>query len=65
MRHTVDPTIKTRLLLRPVKSPLGTIRLGGVNQGGFGIGRPPNPRRTLTCYGFTYIMNGKGEYAAR
>jgi AraC-like DNA-binding protein len=63
MAHTVDHTIKTRLLLRPVKSPLGTIRLGGINQGGFGIGRPPNPRRTLSCYGFTYIMNGNGEYS--
>jgi len=63
MPHTVDHTIKTRLLLRPVKSPLGTIRLGGINQGGFGVGRPPNPRRKLTCYGFTYIMNGTGEYS--
>jgi AraC-like DNA-binding protein len=63
MRHSVDPTIKTRLLLRPVKSPIGTIRLGGINQGGFGIGRPPDPRRTLSCYGFTYIMNGSGEYS--
>jgi AraC-like DNA-binding protein len=63
MRHTLDPTIKTRLLLRPVKSPLGTIRLGGINQGGFGIGRPPNPRRKLPYYGFTYIMNGSGEYS--
>ena len=63
MAHSIDPTIKTRLLLRPVKSALGTIRLGGINQGGFGIGRPPDPRRTLTCYGFTYIMNGVGQYA--
>jgi AraC-like DNA-binding protein len=63
MPHPIDPTIKTRLLLRPVKSPLGTIRLAGINQGGFGVGRPPDPRRTLTCYGFTYIMNGTGHYA--
>jgi AraC family transcriptional regulator, arabinose operon regulatory protein len=63
MRAVVDPTIKTRLLLRPVKSPIGTIRLGGINQGGFGIGRPPDLRRTLTCYGFTYIMGGSGEYS--
>ena len=63
MAHTVDPTIKTRLLLRPVKSPLGTIRLAGINQGGFGVGRPPDPRRLLNCYGFTYIMNGTGQYA--
>lgn len=63
MPHIVDPTIKTRLLLRPVKSPLGTIRLAGVNQGGFGVGRPPGPRRLLRCYGFTYIMNGSGHYA--
>ncbi len=63
MPHRSDPTIKTRLLLRPVKSPIGTIRLGGINQGGFGIGRPPDPRRKLNCYGFTYIMNGGGVYA--
>ena len=63
MRTTFDHTIKTRLLLRPVKSALGTIRLGGVNQGGFGVGRPPGPRRTLDCYGMVYIMNGAGVYA--
>lgn len=63
MHHAVDHTIKTRLLLRPVKSALGTIRLGGVNQGGFGVGRPPGPRRTLTCYGFVYILNGSGIYS--
>lgn len=63
MRHFIDPTIKTRLLLRPVRSALGTIRLGGVNQGGFGVGRPPGPRRTLNCYGFVHIMNGHGTYA--
>ena len=59
----VDHTIKTRLLLRPVKSGLGTIRLGGVNQGGFGVGRPPGPRRTLRCYGVVYILNGTGVYS--
>jgi AraC-like DNA-binding protein len=63
MPSNVDHTVKTRLLLRPVKSALGTIRLGGVNQGGFGVGRPPGPRRTLKCYGFVYIMNGAGVYA--
>jgi AraC-like DNA-binding protein len=63
MTHPVDHTIKTRLLLRPVKSALGTLRLGGVNQGGFGVGRPPEPRRTLDCYGMVYIMNGSGTYA--
>jgi AraC-like DNA-binding protein len=63
MRPSIDPTIKTRLLLRPVASPLGTIRLGGINQGGFGVGRPPDSRRTLGCYGFMYIMNGTGEYS--
>ncbi|HWL16581.1 MAG TPA: AraC family transcriptional regulator [Opitutus sp.] len=63
MSHRPDPTIKTRLLLRPVKSSIGTIRLGGINQGGFGIGRPPDRRRKLTCYGFTYIMNGTGVYS--
>src|SRR5687767_15173648 len=62
MPHTIDHTIKTRLLLRPVKSALGTIRLGGVNHGGFGVGRPPGPRRTLRCYGMVYIMNGNGTY---
>jgi AraC-like DNA-binding protein len=50
-------------LLRPVRSPLGTIRLGGVNQGGFGVGCPPEPRRKLSCYGMVYIMNGTGTYA--
>lgn len=63
MAHLLDPTIKTRLLLRPVRSAIGTIRLAGVNQGGFGIGRPPGPRRTLRCYGLAYIMNGSGLYA--
>lgn len=63
MPHLVDHTIKTRLLLRPVKSALGTIRLGGVNQGGFGVGRPPEPRRTVECYGIVYILNGTGVYA--
>lgn len=63
MPHPVDHTIKTRLLLRPVQSALGTIRLAGVNQGGFGVGRPPAPRRTLACYGMVYILNGAGIYA--
>lgn len=63
MAPAVDHTIKTRLLLRPVKSALGTIRLGGVNQGGFGVGRPPGPRRTLGCYGVVFILNGNGAYA--
>lgn len=63
MRQPLDPTIKTRLLLRPVKSPLGTIRLGGINQGGFGVGTPPDPPRTLSCYGFDLIMNGSGVYS--
>lgn len=65
MPHTVDHTIKTRLLLRPVKSALGTIRLGGVNQGGFGVGMPPGSPRTLTCYSFCYVMNGNGLYSDR
>jgi AraC-like DNA-binding protein len=63
MPHAIDHTIKTRLLLRPVKSALGTIRLGGVNQAGFGVGRPPGPRRTLGCFGMVFIMNGSGIYA--
>jgi AraC-like DNA-binding protein len=62
MAHVFDPTIKTRLLLRPVRSAIGTIRLGGVNQGGFGVGRAPGPRRSLGCYGLAYIMNGSGIY---
>jgi len=62
MPHVVDPTIKTRLLLRPAKSSLGTIRLAGLNQGGFGIGRLPDPPRTVGCYGFTYIVSGNGTY---
>ena len=60
--HLIDHTIKTRLLLRPVVSALGTIRLGGVNKGGFGVGRPPAPQRTLSCYGFAYILAGCGHY---
>lgn len=63
MPHTADHTIKTRLLLRPLKSALGTIRLAGVNQGGFGVGRPPGPRRKLKCYGLVYLLNGAGVYA--
>ncbi len=59
----IDHTVKTRLLLRPVKSPLGTIRLAGVNQGGFGVGRPPGPPRTLTCYSLCYVMKGSGLYS--
>ena len=63
MPHLVDHTIKTRLLLRPLKSALGTIRLGGVNQAGFGVGMPPNPARTLTCYSCCYVLNGNGLYS--
>ena len=63
MPASIDHTLKTRLLLRPVKSPLGTIHLGGVNQGGFGVGRPTF--RTLKYYGIVFIMNGAGFYADR
>ncbi len=63
MSHPIDPTIKTRLLLRPVKSPLGTIRLGGINQGGFGVGHPTP--RTVPCYGIVQILNGSGIYSDR
>ncbi len=63
MRTAVDHTIKTRLLLRPVESPLGTIRLAGINQGGFGVGHSPGPPRTLSCYGLVLIMNGVGSYS--
>ena len=62
MPHSVDHTIKTRLLLRPIASSLGTIRLGGVNKGGFGVGMPPSPPRTLACYGFAYVLDGNGQY---
>lgn len=63
MPHISDPTIKTRLLLRPVKSALGTIRLGGINQGGFGVGHPTP--RTVPCYGIVQILNGSGIYSDR
>ena len=62
MANPVDHTIKTRLLLRPIISPIGTIRLGGVNKGGFGVGMLPAPQRTLSCYGFAYILEGHGQY---
>lgn len=59
----LDHTIKTRLLLRPIRSAVGTIRLGGVNKGGFGVGRPAGePPRVLTCYGLNYVLNGEGAY---
>lgn len=57
-----DHTIKTRLLLRPVRSPLGTIRLAGVNQGGIGVGMGNAPLRTRDYYAFTYLLNGQGSY---
>jgi AraC-like DNA-binding protein len=60
-----DHTIKTRLLLRPVRSALGTIRLAGVNQGGFGVGMGGNPLRTLNYYAFNYTLNGQGTYRDR
>jgi AraC-like DNA-binding protein len=63
MSSLIDPTVKTRLLLRPVKSPLGTINLSGINQGGFGVGR--STPRTLKYYGIVYIVNGNGYYADR
>jgi AraC-like DNA-binding protein len=62
MPHAPDHTIKTRLLLRPIKSVVGTIRLGGVNQGGFGVGHRPGAARTLSCYAIAYILNGEGVY---
>jgi AraC-like DNA-binding protein len=63
MPHFSDPTIKTRLLLRPVKSPLGTIRLGGINQGGFGVGYPTP--RVVSSYQIVLILNGAGTYSDR
>lgn len=61
----LDPTIKTRLLLRPIHSPIGTIRLAGVNQGGRGGGMNGTPLRVLPCYGLNYVMNGEGGYRDR
>lgn len=60
MSALADPTIKTRLLLRPLRSPLGTLRLGGVNQGGVGVGQ--SAPRTLSCYSLVFILNGGGVY---
>lgn len=58
----IDYTIKTRLLLRPIVSELGVIRLAGINQGGFGVGMSPGPMRTLKCYAFNYTLSGHGIY---
>ncbi len=57
-----DPTIKTRLLLRPIRSAIGTIRLGGINQGGFGVGQHGQAPRVLGCYALNYVLNGSGVY---
>lgn len=57
-----DPTVKTRLLSRPVRSSLGTIRLAGVNKGGIGVGVRNDTLRTLTHYGFNYVLGGEGIY---
>ncbi|MCH6257494.1 AraC family transcriptional regulator [Puniceicoccaceae bacterium K14] len=58
----IDHTIKTRLLLRPIHSPLGTIRLAGINQGGIGIGMPPGKAHIRSYYTFNLILNGSGFY---
>lgn len=63
--HAIDYTIKTRLLLRPIVSELGVIRLAGINKGGFGAGMPPGPMRTLKCYAFNYTLSGRGTYRDR
>ncbi len=60
----LDHTIKTRLLLRPIRSAIGTIRLGGVNKSGFGVGTCGQPLRVLNCYGLNYVLNGEGHYRA-
>jgi len=57
-----DPTIKTRLLSRPVRSSLGTIRLAGLNKGGIGVGVRNHTLRTLTHYGLNYVLGGEGIY---
>lgn len=63
MPRTIDRTIKTRLLLRPIRSALGTIRIGGVNQGGVGVGMPPTEPRVIPCYSMLYITKGRGLYS--
>jgi len=61
----MDLTIKTRLLLRPVRSPLGAIRLAGMNKGGHGVGMGDQPLRTLKCFAFNLTLSGKGSYRDR
>ena len=62
MPAPVDPTIKTRLLSRPVRSRLGTIRLAGLNKGGIGVGVRNDTRRRLTHYALNYVLGGEGVY---
>lgn len=57
-----DPTIKTRLLTRPVRSRLGTIRLAGLNKGGIGVGVHHRTLRTLDHYALNYVLGGEGIY---
>ncbi|MBL9188274.1 MAG: helix-turn-helix transcriptional regulator [Opitutaceae bacterium] len=63
MPRVIDLTVKTRLLLRPVRSALGTILIGGVNQGGVGVGRPPAAPRAIPCYSMLYVTKGRGVYS--
>lgn len=58
----LDHTIKTRLLLRPIRSDVGTIRLAGINKGGIGVGVRGSPLRKLNCYALNYVMHGEGVY---
>ncbi len=57
-----DPTIKTRLLSRPVRSRLGTIQLAGLNKSGFGVGVHNQTLRTLPHYALNYVLGGEGIY---
>jgi AraC-like DNA-binding protein len=61
----LDQTIKTRLLLRPIRSAIGTIRLAGINQGGIGVGVQGHPLRVITYYCLNYVMHGEGTYRDR
>jgi|APLak6261664116_1056043.scaffolds.fasta_scaffold04683_3 AraC-like DNA-binding protein len=62
MTMPVDPTIKTRLLSRPVRSRLGTLRLAGLNKGGVGVGMGNDSQRQLTHYALNYVLGGEGTY---
>ncbi|MDB6095496.1 MAG: hypothetical protein JWM32_3058 [Verrucomicrobia bacterium] len=62
MATIIDHTIKTRLLLRPVRSPLGSVLLAGINKEGTGVGIATNRTRNRGIYSLNYILNGNGLY---